>query len=195
MGAVHEISGDAIIRHALTKLSIDIVIVLSPFRRRELVFGSRSEIAWNVSCFDCRVEMQDKEIQDQEYSRIRDLAARLPRPQFEGYQARDLHKQGSFAPDNRNWYLPTEIITMGGGKMTIRLSAGLLHEYLAGRIDSDKFRQKTFNNEKNYFDAELTRGNSIRGVQFESGGVDNDDDYVVFDLDIDWEKIARKTSA
>ncbi len=76
--------------------------------------------------------------------------------------------------------------------MTIKLSARLLHEYLAGRIDGDQFREKAFNNEKNYFDSEFARGHEIIEAHFESGGVDADDDYVVFDLDINWNKLAKK---
>lgn len=190
MGGVYEISGEAIIRHALAKLSIDAVIVLSPYRQRDFGYASLSELLWNVSLFDRR-----ETIPDGEYDRLRKLAAQLPKPHFEGYQARDRHKQGAFAPDSRDWYLPTQITTRYGENMTIRLSAGLLHEYLAGRIDADVFRQKAFNNEKNYFELELVQGHSIRQVQFESAGVDEDDDYVMFDLDIDWEKISRKTSS
>jgi len=39
---------------------------------------------------------------------------------------------------------------------------------------------------------ELARGKSIRQVQFESGGIDRDDDYVVFDLDVDVEETVTK---
>lgn len=186
MSAVHEIGGEAIIRHAIAKLSIDAVIVFSPLRQRQLVFGGRSDLVWNVSCFDGR-----ETIPDGEYDRLKNLAAQLPRPHLEGYQARDLHKQGGFAPDNRNWHLQTKTIT-GGGKMTIKLSAGLLHEYLAGKIDADRFTEDAFGKMHNLFAAELMRGNAIQNIKFESGGMDEDDDYVVIVLDVDWGKIARK---
>lgn len=185
-GGAHEVGGDTIINHALTKLSIDVVIVLSPFRKRERVFSVQSELIWNVSCFDSRASLSSEE-----YDRLEKMAAELPRPSFEGYQARDLHKQGSFSLEKRNWYLPTTIKT-GREKMTIKLSAGLLHEYLAGHIDADQFRQKAFNGENNFFDTELKRGNSIRNLQLEPGGIDEDDDYAVFELDVDWDKIAAK---
>jgi hypothetical protein len=187
MGAVFEVSGDAIIRHAIAELSIDAVIVLSPYRQRELVFGGRSELLWNVSCFDRRNVLPDGE-----YARVEAMAAQLPRPRFEGYQARAIHRQGGFAPDNRNNYLPTHYTTRNGGTMTIKLSAGLLHEYLAGAIDADQFREKAFNDENNLFTSEFMRGHAIQSVKFEPGGTDEDDDYVVFDLDVDWSKMARK---
>jgi len=187
MGGVNEISGEEILHHALSKLSIDVVVVLSPLRRRNFVFTSHSEILWKVNCFDSR-----HNISDGEYDRIRQLAAQLPKPKFEAYLARDIHIQGGFAGDGRNWHLPTHITTRQGGKMTIKLSASLLHEYLAGRIDANQFKDEAFTNDRNYFAMELTRGNAIRNAQFESGGIDEDDDYVIFDLDIDWDKIAKR---
>ena len=187
LGGAYEIGGEAIIRHALAKLSIDVVVVLSPYRHRELGFAPRSHLLWRVSCYDRR-----QKVPDGEYDRLRELAAQLPKPHYEGYQARDLHKQGGFGPGNRNWHLRTHITTIYGGTMTIELSAGLLHEYLAGRIDAVEFKKEAFNGEQNYFDLELTRGHSIRSVSFEPCGLDEDDDYVVIDLDIDWDKIARE---
>jgi hypothetical protein len=187
MSTVFEIGGEAIIRHAIATLNIDCVIVFSAHRHHELVFGTRSELLWNVSCFDRR-----NVIPDGEYARVEAMAAQLPRPRFEGYQARDIHRQGGFAPNNRNWYLPTRITTRGGGPMTIKLSAGLLHQYLAGVIDADKFSEKAFNDRDNLFTAEFMRGHAIQSVKVEPGGIDEDDDYVVFDLDVDWSKAAGK---
>ena len=188
MSGIHEIGGEAIIRHAIAKLSIDVVVVFSPFRQWQFGFGSRSDLRWNVTYFDSR-----ETIPDGEYDRLRDLAGQLPRPHFEGYQARDIHKQGGFAADNRNWYLPTTITTRKDGKMTAKLSAELLHQYLAGQLDTDRFRDKVFGNMPNLFASELARGHAIQNVRFESGGIDEDDDYVIIDLDVDRGKIARKT--
>lgn len=73
MSAVHEIGGLAIIRHALAKLSIDSVIVLSPSRRSEFVLGAQMELQWKVSCFDRR-----ENVPDGEYDRVEALVAQLP---------------------------------------------------------------------------------------------------------------------
>lgn len=182
----HEVRGETIINHALAKLSIDVVIVLSPYRQGGRANLYDSVLLWKVSCFDRR-----ERVPDGEYERIEKMAAQLPKPRFDGYQARDIHRQGGFAPD-RSWYLGTQITSWENGRMTIKLSASLLHEYLAGRMDSDKFRQRAFNDMQNLFDMELARGNSIRQVQFESGGIDTDDDYVTFELDVDLEKTVKK---
>jgi len=186
MTAVHEIGGDTIIRHSLRKLSIDVVIVLSPYRSNTGLLPQLSQLLWNVTCFDGR-----KVVPKGEYEGIERMAKQLPRPQFEGSQARDIHKQGGFEPDEK-WYLPASITSQRGGKMTIKLSAALLHEYLAGRIDEGRFRQEAFNKEQNLFATELTRGNSIRHVQFEPGGIDEDDDYIIFELDLDWNQVIRR---
>lgn len=188
MSAVHEIGGDEIIRYALQKLRIDSVVVLSPYRKRNTVFVATSTIYWNVTVFDAR-----ETIPEEEYALFKAMAEQLPAPYFEGYQARDLHRQGSFRPESRRWYVPTKIRSAGTGKMTIKLSAGLLHEYLAGKLSGEEFSEKAFGKEQNIFASELVRGNSIRSVEFESAGIDEDDDYVVFELDIDWDKIARKS--
>jgi hypothetical protein len=76
--------------------------------------------------------------------------------------------------------------------MNLKLSAGLLHEYLCGRIDAERFNEKAFGKKDNPFEDALQRGHSIRNIQFEPGGIDADDDYVVFDLDFDWDKLVSK---
>lgn len=188
IGAIHEIGGEEIILHALRKLSIDSVIVFSPYRESPTILESRRPIYWNVSCFDRRGEID----LEAEYERIKKLANELPAPHYEGYQARDIHKQGGFSPKRRKEYLPTNITTWGTGGMTIKLSATLLHDYLAGRVNFQNFKDEAFRGENNLFESEMIRGNSITNVTFESGGIDEDDDYIIFELDISWQKIERK---
>ena len=70
--------------------------------------------------------------------------------------------------------------------MTIKISSRLLQEKLAGRIDTATFQRHAFGNDQNCFEAELARGRTIQAARFESGGIDPDDDYLVFDMDFDW---------
>jgi hypothetical protein len=119
------------------------------------------------------------------------MAKQLPRPQYEARQAREVHRQGGFSSDQRNWYSRTELVRRGG-RMTIKLSAGLLHEYLSGRLDATQFNEKAFGKKDNPFEDALKRGHSIRNIQFEPGGMDADDDYIAFELDTDWDKVVRK---
>lgn len=180
-GGVGEIGGDDIIRHALRKLSIDVVCVFSPHRQRQIGHVHQSELSWKVTSFDGREDMPGEE-----YSVLERLAIQLPAPRFEGYQARDIHRQGGFNPEKRGWYLGTRITTERAGKMTIKISSRLVHEYLAGRMDSDTFQQRAFGNTKNCFELELARGNTIQDIRLERAGIDEDDDYLVLDLDSDW---------
>lgn len=69
--------------------------------------------------------------------------------------------------------------------MTISLSSRLLQDYLAGRIDKDTYEHHAFGDMKNPFEAELSGGLTIQAVKFESGGLDDDDDHIVFDLALD----------
>jgi len=185
---VHEIGGGSIIQHALRKLSIDMVCVFSPYRKRQLVFAPESHLFWQVTFFDKREGMAESE-----YSNLQKLAAQLPHPRFEGYQARDLHRQGAFDPSKHGWYLGTHVTTRGAGQMTIKVSARLVQEYMAGRMNAETFRQQAFGNERNYFEMELAHGHTIRDVRFESAGLDEDDDYVEFDLDFDWSVASLKS--
>ncbi len=191
MSTVWEVGGEAIIRHAIQKRSIDVVCVFSPYRERPigLTIGPalESHMLWKVTCFDGR-----NGVRDDEYDRLNELAAILPPPRFEGYQARDRHRAGDFNPKGPGWYLATRTTTWSAGRMTIKISSRLVQEYLAGRMDAEAFRSQAFNDDTNYFDTELTRGHTIQDVRFEGGKLDEDDDYLVFDLDFDWGASALK---
>lgn len=185
VSGLHEVSGGEIIHHALSKLSIDIVVVLSPHRvRQNSAFEPETRLAWKVTYFD-----EQRLVTENAYERLTQMAEELPIPRFEGYQARDFHKQGRFAQGQKDWHLPTDVTWRLGGKLTIKLSSSLLHKYLAGEINPDEFREKAFNNYNNDFALALSRDSSIRNVEFESGGLDMDDDYVVFKLDTDWREL------
>ena len=150
-GAIYEISGEEIIRHVLGKLSIDIVIVLSPHREQlTLSFLGPERLVWKATRFDRRMSVPETE-----YQKIEQLAALLPPPRFESYQARSLHEQGSFSTNRNKWPLGTTI-SVNRGSMTIKLSASLLHDYLAGCIDADRFRRAVFS-DQNYFAWSLPR--------------------------------------
>ena len=181
MGGGLEVGGDKIIGHALRKLHIDVVCVFSPYREQQMVFAPKPRLFWKIACFDRREGMQQNE-----YHRLNELAALLPPPRFEGYQARHIHRLGGFSPEKHGWYLPTTVTTKWDGTMTIKISSRLLQEKLAGRIDTATFQRHAFGNDQNYFEAELARGRTIQGARFESGGIDEDDDYLVFDMDFDW---------
>ena len=176
-----EIGGEKIIRHAIDKLSIDLVCVFSPYREHDFTFGFRQRLIWRVTYFDHREDLEESE-----YECLRKTANQLPPPHYEGYQARSLHMQKVFSPQSRGQYVATNVITRPGvGKMTIRLSSRLLQEYLAGKMSFESFSQTAFGG-NNLFHRELIAGCTIQNVHFESGGMDEDDDFIVFDLEPDW---------
>ena len=71
-------------------------------------------------------------------------------------------------------------------KATIKVSARLVQELLAGRISAEEFQKRTFQRDSNQFDRQLNLGPTVARVGFEPGGVDQDDDYIVFDFEPDF---------
>ena len=69
--------------------------------------------------------------------------------------------------------------------MTIKVSARRIHLLLAGKMSTEEFAEETFRGE-NPFNSRLAQGLAIQSVRFEAGGLDEDDDYVVFELDFDF---------
>jgi hypothetical protein len=187
LGGLWEVGGNAIIQHALRALSIDLVCVFSSTYDRPInVFGSyldRQKV-WRVTYFDDRGEMPAEE-----YKHLEIVASQLPRPALEGYQARSLHEQGVFKPGSDFGNLPTQMKWSSNGPMIIKVSAKRVHALLAGKISTHEFAKQTFGDKVNQFYFELERGNAIRSVVFEGAGLDEDDDYVVFELDFDFDNV------
>ena len=183
-GGIREIGGEAIIWHAVQNLHIDVVCVFSPTYDRPLgILDSHltRKLIWRITYFDAR-----DTIPTNEYKSLERVVSQLPRPALEGYQARSLHEQGMFKPDSAFRYLPAEVNWRSNGTMTIKVSAKRLHLLLAGKITAVQFADETFRGE-NEFAARLTQGLAIQSVTFESGGMDKDDDYLVFELDFDFD--------
>lgn len=168
-------SGAQIIWHFLNKSSVHGVCVFSPFRQQFFPDRSRS-LSWQVSLF-CQNNVTLPE------EKLQKLAETLPAPKFEGYQARSLHKQGLFDPGAQGWYLGTQI-AYGRNHHTMKMSALLLHEYLAGKISREQFERNAFG-EGNDFKRWLESGYALCNARFESAGLDEDDDYVIFEFSPD----------
>lgn len=164
--------GAEVVSHFLRKRDIDLICVFSPFTRQAFL-GNRRSLYWQVSHF----EGGRKRIPSIE--NLSKLADALPVPRFEGSQARSIQKQQGFAPTARGWYVGSEIGS-GNGKITMKMSARLLQEYLAGRITIERFHDNCMG--KNLFEHWLTLGYVISDARFESGGVDADDDYVILEF-------------
>jgi len=169
-------SGADIINHVLRKYpEIDMVCAFSP-QRGNSGHPVGEPVRWKPTAFHGareRVRSVDN---------LQKLCAALPRPRFEGYQARSLQKQAAFRP-GRGWYLGTSM-TLGKDKITMRMSARLLQEYLAGNLTREQFEKKLFS-EENLFKRWLDMGYTIRNTRVESAGVDEDDDHLVLEFERD----------
>jgi hypothetical protein len=168
-------SGEEIINHFLQKCDIDLVCVFSPERKRRLQSHIDS-LSWKVTALAGVANAV------QSFDNLKKLAQALPKPRFEGYQARTIQKQSGFSPAARGWYLGT---TIGyGGKTTVKISARLLQELMAGKITPEQFQRNAFS-EGNPFRKWLDDGYVISGTRLESAGRDEDDDHVVFEFQRD----------
>jgi hypothetical protein len=171
-------SGEEIIRHFINKRNVDVVCTFSPYRPNGFHF-ILPKLTWNVSFFI-------KEGLKIDTSKLERIAKNLPPPSFEGYQARSLQKQGAYSISARGWYLGYEMTT-GVNKVTIKFSARLFQDFLAGKIDKEYFiRQAAGNGEgENLFELWLSQGLIISNAQFEKAGIDEDDDYMVLEFSHD----------
>jgi hypothetical protein len=165
-------SGEEIIGHFLRQRDIDLVCVFSTIDKQSRSFNRR-DLRWKASYFCGRgghVHSFDK---------LERLVHVLPAPRFAACQARSIQKQAGFAPTARGWYLGA---TIGPGreKITVRLSARLLQEYLAGRVTAERFDDEVTG--RNLFEKWLSEGYLIRDAHFESAGIDKDDDHVILEL-------------
>jgi hypothetical protein len=172
------VSGEQIVWHFLARSTVDIVVVFSP-QRQNPYDPLRSPRIWRVTYFDKRANLQPIE-----YQQLEALAKMLPAPNYDGYQARSLHRQGAFDPQEHGQYLGSLVTSRGFFMPTsMRLSARLVLEYLAGRITREQFEH--FGGMPDIFESALKAGNVFKEAHIESAGLDEDDDYLCFELDID----------
>lgn len=176
---VAETNGDQIIRHFLKSSSVDAICVVSPHKTIGAFPPIFSSSTWTMNVYDRRQPQTDME-----YSRLRMLIESLPRPNYEGSQARALHRQGEFHPQARGQYLGMRIESRISS-MTIKISSRLVQEFFAGRISHEQFKLFAFGKDTNLFDHQLSRGFTIQNARVEKTGIDEDDDYIVFDLQPD----------
>lgn len=172
------VSGDEIIRHFLTKNDvIDLICVFSPKAPQDILQRRMQGLSWKLTLFpkpECA-----KSIDQEAFNQILNV---LPKPRFEGYQARSLQLQKACQPQAMGWYHGISYSHgQFGGKM--ELSARALIDLLAGRISYETFCHFSgLTEEKNVFRNLLNNGNTIQGISFESSGIDKDDDKIVFEF-------------
>ncbi len=171
-------SGEEIIRHFIKKNNIDVICVFSTYCPNGFHLLP-TKLEWKVSY----IIKHGLEIG---ISKLETIAKNLPPPRFEGYQARSLQKQGAYKVSGRGWYLGNEIIS-GDKKVTIKFSARLFQDFLAGKIDKGYFIDHAAGNGegKNLFELWLSQGLIISDARFEKAGIDEDDDFMVLEFSLD----------
>lgn len=177
--------GETIIRKFLhdKRGRVDAVVVVVPVKHYGnsiLNLGSEKKSEWKFRVFG-ESNAENVELK----SSLTDLIADLPGPALSGYNARSLIRQGALKVDSRGWCLPT-IISWEEGRMSYKMSCRAFQDFLAGRIDEDLFRRLIGEKEEGpSLGRFLLQGYTISDVQLEKGGLDVDDDYLVFDLQQD----------
>lgn len=174
-----QINGQQVIFHFLKRSSVDLVCVFSPHRSNVFFGYPRESLQWKLTLFP-RGQSQPPA----EYARLNQAVAGLPPPQLEGYQARSWHRQGMFDPQGLGVY---EACTMSSknDSMTMKLSARLVLDLLAGRITPEQFQYFSFGDGENLLDRQFKLGLTLQAARLEKGGLDKDDDHLVFDLEPD----------
>ena len=152
---------------------IDVICVVSVHQDFHVSFGRRDEPRWEINYG----LLPGRKIN---LTNLERLAQVLPPPQRSGYQARSLHRQGMFKPTARGWYSG-----MHWGGRTVKISARLIHDLLAGRITLEHFNYVTGFKDMNPFKAKLDHGEIISAARIEHGGADEDDDLLVFEFEPD----------
>ena len=187
---IREISTDHIIFHALGKRSLDRVIVFSAKERNSGMLMARRytrHLYWDVTVFDLNRDINEKELHN-----LRQIAGTLPPPRFEGYQANQLHRQGSFEHERNRWYLGAELES-GPMKKTFRFSSRMLIDYLAGNIDGESFDRDLSLGDMNIFKRLSNQGYCIASARIIPAGTDEDDDLIEFVLEPDFARTSLKT--
>lgn len=162
--------------------SVDAVVVFIPTRHDFPRHKFNSE---HVSSWEVRMFVNDSSIVNSLSAALELITSKLPRPKFDGYNARSLIRQKAMRFDSQGWYLSVRW-NMENDKASYRMPARALQDFLARRISEEQFRRFVGDEEDGpSLGRFLKRGFTIQNVQFESGGTDEDDDYLVFELALD----------
>lgn len=171
----YRFSGTEIIKEFISKnaKSVDAVVVITPRRKSQL--WPRDDLQWAAYTF-CNDSTLATSIKDS----MSKLVTHLPKPRFEGYQARSLFLQGAFSPTSRGWYLGMNM-TSSHDNLTVSVSARLLLDLLAHKITPQQFRYFLGDkpNETGFFAHQLNRGQTITKVEMGPRLIDSDDDYLI----------------
>ncbi|WP_417264231.1 hypothetical protein [Celeribacter sp.] len=159
---------------------VDAVVVFIPIKQFRSGFLQRPgyDKKWGVVVFGF-----NNELNQDLFRKLEKLAENLPNPRYTALQARSLTRQGAMKHDSRGHYLSTKFEWINH-EMTCKISSRVFHEFLAGKIDEERFRYLIGEqNSGSILKKHLENGYTIRATRFEPGGIDEDDDYIVLEFD------------
>ena len=159
--------------------NVDAVVTFSPYKELQSFYGieldGRKPRRWTVAFFGTPQLPSPP-------SALARLAAMLPEPHYEGYQARSLFRQGAFSPAKKGQYLGMTIRSIhGSGQFSVEFPARMLLDLLAGRITEERFRRQLNprGERSNIFTTWLDNGFTISGAEMAPRSVDEDDDHLI----------------
>lgn len=175
------VSAREIIQHFLQARgrNVDAVVTFSPFKEYQQFNGldpdGRKPRRWTVAFFGTPQLPAPPPA-------LEALAAVLPEPHYEGYQARSLFRQGAFSPSKAGQYLGMTIRSNhGSGRFSVEFPARMLLDLLAGRMTEERFRRQLDprNEGRNIFKTWLDLGFTMSGAEMAKRSVDEDDDHLI----------------
>lgn len=158
---------------------LDVVAVLSANRSRPTFTVFDGPIEWDMTTIQ-------RPGLDLDLTGFKALVHALPPPRIAGHLARQLHEQGAYAPSRRGRYVGSTISGGFNKKMQVKFSARVLLDVLAGREKPERITEIVGPTPgANFFKAKLDGGQTISTIRFESGGIDEDDDWIVLEFSDD----------
>lgn len=157
--------------------SVDAVVLIVPLKRHRS--SGKPQRRWATTVF-----ANDFNTKNSLTEKMKKLVAQLPLPRFGGSNARALSRQGA-TNHKRSWNLGTEI-SWRRKEMTYKISSRALQDFLSRKIDERTFRNLIGDRDDGpTMKRFIEQGFTIKSASFEAGGVDKDDDYIVFEFGCD----------
>ena len=171
---------EAFCRWHRAKASFDCVCVICPYDRYPINMTKHPK-EWGILTVPDRVPFGP------DFSeKVKKSLLHLPNPRLEPYQVKNLNEQGVFNKNNDPFYRVGTIIE--GRKL--RVSIGLVQQFLAGEITLDQFESFAFgsrggNARRNFFKLCLDRGEMISSVKIIPCSYEYDDDILEIEFKSD----------
>jgi hypothetical protein len=170
----HFTGGQVILKFLDDYPEITLVMVISA-RRHRRASGPGSERYWQG-----HVLARPDALSEADTVRLNQLVETMLPPQSSGYTAYTWHEQGMSRPEAHGKYVPTQM-GLGGERFMLKISARAVQELIAGKLSHEQFQNWTMG-KYNQVRRALEAGMTITSAHFESGGDDEDDDYLVLEF-------------